>query len=124
MKPPPPGPPRIDDLAHAIGEWANFCAGLGAGYRFDLDNWLNDVDLRQIVAEGLPMFGADELGPHGVALAEADRAFLLGTREHRVCLWGSRTARREKWTATRNWWYFRAPRRADDEFERELARVK
>ena len=47
--PPPPGPPDVSDLQELIDQWAEFAAGLAAGYSFDLDNWLNDVDVRELI---------------------------------------------------------------------------
>ena len=45
--PPPPGPPDVKDLCELVDQWATFTATLERqDYSFDLDNWLNDVDVR------------------------------------------------------------------------------
>ena len=125
MKPPPPGPPDIADLRELVAQWAQFTTDLAAnGYTFDLDNWLNDVDVRELVLEALPMFGREELGELGSALEQADRAFMAATRSHKKCVWGSTTARRERWTPEKNWWYFRTPRRSNASLEDELGRIR
>ena len=45
--PPPPGPPDVADLRELIDQWTEFTTDLAKGYSFDLDNWLNDVDVRE-----------------------------------------------------------------------------
>ena len=47
--PPPPGPPDVADLRELIDQWAEFTNDLVKGYSFDLDNWLNDVDVRELI---------------------------------------------------------------------------
>lgn len=120
----PLGPPDIAEHRALIAQWAAFVAGLTQTYSFDLDNWLNDVDIRQLIREASPMFSAAELGDHATVLHEADQHFLLATADAGKCVWGRRAARREKWTATGNWWYFRAPLRSNPELDEELAQVR
>ena len=48
------------------------------GYSFDLDNWLNDVDVRELILEALPMFSSEEMGEHALKLDQADKAFTVG----------------------------------------------
>lgn len=123
--PPPPGPPDVDDLRDLIEQWAEFAADLQRnGYGFDLDNWLNDVDVRELILEALPMFDREELGELALRLDAADQTFLDGTREFKRCVWGSRTARKEKWTAQKNWWYFRTPVRSNTDLEDDLRKVR
>ena len=125
MRPaPPPGPPDIKEQRALIDQWAAFVADLAQGYTFDLDNWLNDVDIRQLIREAEPMFGPHELAEYALKLQDADRAFRRATRDIGKCVWGKKAARREKWTAEKNWWYFRSPLRSNGELEEELAKVK
>lgn len=123
--PPPPGPPNVADLQELIDQWAGFVSDLERdGYSFDLDNWLNDVDVRELVHEALPMFSREEMGDHALKLDGADRSFMASTRDFKRCVWGGGTARKEKWTAQNNWWYFRTPTRSNDQLEDELATVR
>ena len=122
--PPPPGPPDVADLVELIDQWAEFTTGLDKGYSFDLDNWLNDVDVRELILEALPMFSREEMGDHALKLDEADKQFMAGTRDFKRCVWSSGTAKKEKWTAQKNWWYFRTPRRTNAQLEDELATVR
>ena len=121
---PPPGPPDVGEQRALIDQWAAFATDLARGYTFDLDNWLNDVDIRQLIREAAPMFGPHELAEYALKLEEADRAFRQATRALDKCVWGKKAAKREKWTAAKNWWYFRSPLRSNAELEEELAKIK
>jgi hypothetical protein len=130
MKPPVPpganmGPPDVADLRDLIDQWASFVDDLEKKeYTFDLDNWRNDVDVRELILEALPMFSREEMGDHALKLDQADNTFRTNTRSFRRCVWGAGTAKKEKWTAQRNWWYFRTPLRSNGVLEDELATVR
>ena len=125
MKPPVPmGPPDVAELCDLIDQWAEFTADLARGYSFDLDNWLNDVDVRELILEALPMFSREEMGDHALKLDAADAAFRAGTRDFKRCIWGHGTQRKEKWTPQKNWWYFRTPRSSNAQLEDELATIR
>ena len=125
MKPPPPSPPDVSELQELIDQWTTFATELARkDYTFGLDNWLNDVDVRELILEALPMFSREEMGDHALKLDEADRAFTAATRDFKRCVWGGGTARKEKWTAQKNWWYFRTPTRSNDQLEDELTTVR
>jgi acetolactate synthase small subunit len=74
--------------------------------------------------EALPMFSREELGDHALKLDDADKIFMAVTRPFRRCVWGAGTAKKEKWTAQANWWYFRTPIRSNAQLEDELATVR
>jgi len=122
--PPPPGPPDVSDLQELIDQWAEFTTDLAKGYSFDLDNWLNDVDVRELILEALPMFSAEEMGEHALKLDLADKAFVAATHDFKKCVWGKGTAKKEKWTAQKNWWYFRTPLSSNAQLEDELATIR
>ena len=126
MKPPiPMGPPDVGELRDLVDQWAEFAGDLERhDYTFDLDNWRNDVDVRELILEALPMFSREEMGDHALKLDGADRSFMASTRDFKRCVWGGGTARKEKWTAQNNWWYFRTPTRSNDQLEDELATVR
>ena len=126
MKPPiPMGPPDVSELREMIDQWAEFATDLERkDYTFDLDNWRNDVDVRELILEALPMFSREEMGDHALKLDQADAAFKTNTRPSRRCVWGHGIQKKEKWTAESNWWYFRTPRRSNAQLEDELATVR
>jgi hypothetical protein len=129
MKPPVPpganiGPPDVAELRDLIDQWVEFTSGLEtADYTFDLDNWRNDVDVRELILEALPMFSREEIGDHALKLDQADATFKTSTRPSRRCVWGHGTQSKEKWTPEANWWYFRTPR-SNAQLEDELATVR
>jgi hypothetical protein len=123
--PPPPPPPDVSELCELIDQWATFVSDLARqGYTFDLDNWLNDVDVRELILEALPMFSREEMGDHALKLDAADKEFMAATRAFKRCVWGAGTAKKEKWNADKNWWYFRTPLRTNSQLEDELATVR
>ena len=129
MKPPMPGahmgPPDVGELRDLIDQWAEFSSDLERkDYTFDLDNWRNDVDVRELIVEALPMFSREEIGDHALKLDQADQAFKTGTRAFKRCIWGHGTQKKEKWTPEANWWYFRTPLRSNAQLEDELATVR
>ena len=126
MKPPVPlGPPDVSELRDLIDQWASFADELEKKeYTFDLDNWRNDVDVRELILEALPMFSREEIGDHALKLDEADKAFKAGTRVFKRCIWGHGTQTKEKWTPQANWWYFRTPVRSNAQLEDELSMVR
>lgn len=126
MKPPLPlGPPDVRELRDLVDQWASFVQDLERqDYNFDLDNWRNDVDVRELILEALPMFSREELGDHALKLDQADNAFRASTRPFRRCVWSTGIAKKEKWTVQRNWWYFRTPLRSNAQLEDELATVR
>ena len=125
MKPPPPSPPDVGEIRELIDQWSSFATDLARkNYTFDLDNWLNDVDVRELILEALPMYDADDLGDLALRLEQADSIFKAATRPFRGCVWGKGTARKERWTAEKNWWYFRAPLVSNAQLEDELATIR
>ena len=129
MKPPIPGanqgPPDVAELRELIDQWAELTSGLETqDYTFDLDNWRNDVDVRELILEALPMFSREEIGDHALKLDQADAAFKASTRVSRRCVWGHGIQAKEKWTQEANWWYFRTPQRSNAQLEDELATVR
>ncbi len=126
MKPPVPmGPPDVSELRDSIDQWAEFVNDLERkDYTFDIDNWRNDVDVRQIVQEGLPMFSREEMGDHALKLDAADKTFTAATRAFKKCVWGHGTQKKENWDPQTNWWYFRTPIRSNEQLEDELANVR
>jgi hypothetical protein len=124
MKAPPPIPGERESLAERVARWAKIVESLERGWRFDLDDWLNDMDLRQLIHDGWLLYGQEERGAVEEAIRRADSHFLLHTVDAGKCLWGRKTAKREKWSADKNWWYFRKPRKAGTAFIEDVERVK
>jgi hypothetical protein len=104
-------------LEEMIARWEEI-ASHASTYNLTLDDWLNDLDLRGIIARRLadaPLAGESVLRQR---LEAADRRFREATREAKQSLWGP-TAGREHHTTT-HWWYFRYPASPGREMRRDL----
>lgn len=101
-----------------LAAWEVTVAQLEAGYPLGLEDYLNDMDGRELLEGALAV--AQDPDAWGRA-ADADaraRAQLVATRG---CLWGDEEAALEGWTAERNWWYFGRPRHAGATLLADLA---
>src|SRR5260370_42621992 len=108
----PHWPPYVEELRYLIDQWSTFAVELERkDYTFDLDNWRNDVDVRELIFEALPMFSREEMGDHALKLDEADRTSMAGPRDFKKGEWGHGPARTEKKKAEGNPWCFRPPLR-------------
>jgi hypothetical protein len=102
-------------LEEMIVRWEGI-AKSAAAYNLTLDDWLNDIDLRDMIARGesSPAFDARLRS----RLASADRAFRVATVESQRSLWGPTAGAEHR--ATTHWWYFRYPSSPGAELRREL----
>ena len=101
--------------------WEETVESVADGYPLDtLDDYLNDLDGRQILADALavaPREDGDRLRP-GIAAADARfRSLVIPTARP---LWGERAAAAHGWTPDRSWWYWSRPRRAGADLDREI----
>jgi hypothetical protein len=87
-----------------VDAWRETVESIENGYPLTLDDYLNDMDLRQIIEEASPLVSAADRQ----AIAELDQRALARLRSV-DCLWGAREATANGWTAERNWWYFYEP---------------
>ena len=86
-------------------------------YPFGIEDWLDELDGRQLLYELVTVVPAALGGALAARLAEADARVLAVTEEAGACLWGDVLARRMGWMPGREWWYWRAPRAVDEDFE-------
>jgi hypothetical protein len=98
-------------LAGLTAGWESTVAGVARGYDLGLDDYLNDMDGRELLHGALAKATASLRGRYEARIEAADRkiqAFLLPPGK---CLWGAKEARARGWTPETNWWYFRLPRK-------------
>jgi hypothetical protein len=107
---------RVSEL---LAKWEAFARELHQGYRFGLDDWLNDVDVRRLIAEA-----GDLLPSHQRRLAAADARVREATQPHDKCLWGTKNAQQHGWKPTTHWYYFARPACHGEPFGKDLARVQ
>jgi len=96
-------------LAGLLGRWAAAVEELGSGYRWTFDDYLNEVDGRQILEEALAHAEDEERIAYLDALAVLDERADEWLAPPADCLWGEAAARTNGWRPEREWWYFRRP---------------
>jgi hypothetical protein len=107
-------------IPYLVARWADVAASVERGYTGDLDDYLNDMDVRQILADVRAYHVTRGLGSPNES--EADRRLRRQWVPARGCLWGDAAAERNGWTPARNWWYFGHPRHPGDALLEDLRR--
>lgn len=100
--------------------WEEVVRSIAEGYSLGIDDYLNDMDGRQLLEEALvaaPVQERKSLLPR-IRKADADMRTLV--RPAGRCLWGDETARQEGWTEKKNWWYYSRPINAGEDLLAEL----
>lgn len=100
--------------------WEEVVRSIEEGYSLGLDDYLNDLDGRQLLEEALAVAPAQEKKTALQRVRRADAKMRTLVRPAGRCLWGDETARQEGWTARKNWWYFSIPVNPGEELLNEL----
>ena len=108
-------------LPGLLESWETFVQTVEEGYTLGLDDYLNDLDVRQLLEDALAVAAVNERKAITPRLQRADDQMQLIVKPTEVCLWGDEVAEEEGWTAKNNWWYFSRPRYGDPEFLAEVA---
>jgi len=104
--------------------WRALAESLEGEYELGLDDWLNDLDVRQILGDVWGELSPEEAARRAPELEQADRLLRARTRPHEHCLWGQDVACRLGYSAERQWWYYLLPLRHGDELARDVGRVR
>jgi len=113
---------RNKGLGGIIADW-DAIARRAEHYDLTLDDWLNDLDLRDIIAGAIVRASGASSDSLRDTLQRADDAFRAATIELEESLWGANvdgehgTHRHDR---TAQWWYFRYPRRPGFSIRRDL----
>ena len=107
-------------LAGLADRWEAIADALEDGYDLTLDDWLNDMDLRDILAGALAVAPDAARTAVSAQVAEADRRFLTGTLPTGAPLWGEEIAAEEGHDPATQPWFFRRPKRPGPELAAEL----
>jgi hypothetical protein len=110
-------------LAGLVENWEKVVSSVQQGYPFSLDDYLNDLDGRQLLEETLAVISEEEKQKHHKRLQRADALMRTLVRPAGKCLWGDQAARSEGWTREKNWWYFSRPIQAAPELLSEIEEV-
>jgi hypothetical protein len=103
-----------------IKSWEQVVEEVSKGYALTLDDYLNDLDGRQILEEALAVAPEAEKKKIRERIAGADRRMQALVEPAAKCLWGSEVAEAEGWTPEKNWWYFSRPKKGDADFLAEI----
>lgn len=104
-------------LEEMIRRWEEV-ASRAATYNLTLDDWLNDLDLRDIISRQLAEVPGAQADILRSRLDAADRRFREATIETTRSLWGP--AAGAEHLAVRDWWYFRYPSAPGSSMRRDL----
>lgn len=86
-------------------------------YPFGVEDWLNELDGRQLIAELTLSVKNAFTASHMARVSEADARLDACTERVTECLWGAGMAKRMKWSPKGEWWYWRRPRAVADDFD-------
>ena len=107
-------------LAGLVTAWEKTAAQVRTGYPLGLDDYLNDMDARQLIDEALNAAPDVVDGAARERIAAADRVVRGALAPGDECLWGEELARRDGWTPDHHWWYFGLPRDPGPQLRDEL----
>jgi hypothetical protein len=96
-------------LPGLVARWQAIVDEVAGGYKLTLDDYLNDMDVRDIIAGALAVAEAKERRTIERPLALADETFLAATNPENT---GDPQNPPNPANPSENWWYFRKPRRA------------
>jgi hypothetical protein len=108
-------------LRGLVDNWERVVAEVEAGYDRPFDDYLNDLDGRQLLANALEIAPEEVREAYTERIAAADARVKAVTRPSARCLWGQIVADEEGWKPDRNWWYFLLPTAPGPRLAAELA---
>lgn len=109
-------------LPGLVANWEAAAEGVESGRPAYIcfDEFLNDADGRHILEECLALLDRGELEAVARRVAAADARFSAATVPSRRCIWGEHNAEKHGYTPSRNWYYYRVPRQADETWPADL----
>lgn len=100
--------------------WERTVAALEAGYAGDYEDYLGDLDGRQLLAQALERVTREQADSVAERLQQLDARMRAVTTPVARCLWGMIVADEEGWSPEDNWWYFMKPVLGAPEFLAEF----
>jgi len=100
--------------------WERTVAAVEQGYERGYEEYLNDLDGRQLLAQALARVTPAQAASAVERLGLLDGRMRAATTPVARCLWGAIVAEEEGWTAEANWWYFARPLNGPAEFLAEF----
>ena len=99
-------------LAGLVEAWEQIVEAVADGYSLGLDDYLNDLDTRQLLAEAWDVAPLSEQQQFQARVDAADAQLKALLQPVEECVWGDEVAYEEGWTREENWWYYGFPRNA------------
>lgn len=109
--------------AGLVAMWEDFAKAVGKRYEHAMEDYLNDLDARQLIADVWSLASPATTRRLATRLAVADKKVRAATTASATCLWGSRVAKRESYAPEANWWYYIVPKKAGAELREAAAGV-
>lgn len=107
-------------LRGLVENWERIVEQVLSGYDLTLDDYLNDMDSRQLLANALELAPDEVRDAFQPRVNDADMRIRLHLVPAGRCLWGGIVAGEEGWTDEANWWYFEQPRSPGPRLKAEL----
>lgn len=102
-----------------LEHWDSLVQAVEEGYDLTFDDYLNDMDLRDVLQGALEVASTDEKKKAEDRLGSLDERFKDLSVEC-APIWGEKVARENGHDPVEHWWYFRRPRKPAPDFEEEL----
>ena len=103
-----------------LSGWERTVAAVESGYPGDYEDYLGDLDGRQLLAQALARVSAAQAEAISERLRGLDERMRAATVPVARCLWGMIVADEEGWSPENNWWYFAKPVAGPEEFLAEF----
>lgn len=111
-------------LKGLIEMWEEIVGEVEEGYAHGLDDYLNDMDARQLLHDAMMLATVEQKKPFLERVQAADARMQKITEPVGKCLWGREIAEEEGWDEEENWWYYAKPLKANDELLEEIEDAK
>ncbi|HEX5004325.1 MAG TPA: hypothetical protein VFV65_03370 [Gemmatimonadales bacterium] len=103
-----------------LSGWERTVQAVEAGYGGDYEDYLGDLDGRQLLAQALERVTREQAAAVAERLAQLDARMRAATAPVARCLWGMIVADEEGWSPEDNWWYYARPLTGSGEFLAEF----
>ena len=107
-------------LRGLVENWERVVAQVSEGYQLTLDDYLNDMDGRQLLANALELAPPEIREAFQARVNDADMRIRLQLVPAGRCIWGAIVAGDEGWREDVNWWYYEKPRHPGPQLAAEL----
>jgi hypothetical protein len=96
-------------MRYLVESWEHVVESVVNGEIQFQDDYLNDMDGRQILEEVVTVATSEQKAEFFDRIEIADRRFLAVAVPTEDCIWGDANARKYGWTRETHWWYFYRP---------------